>query len=618
MAFDDTSIEDREQAPRKRLKIHPMVRWNYAPRCIGFFLLGLILLSLFYDSKNPFIWMLILVPSLVWPQVTYLLGRRSCNPVRQEWNNMVVESFFGGFAIAFIAFRPWPSIAMTIGLLVNTLASGGIRLALQAALAYAVGMGLTVLIVGFSFVSEVSVWTMLSSMLFMLGYASLVSFMSHSFMMRLKDHRHSLKNAQQEVVEKLTETRREVEKRERLENRLRSATIRAEAANEAKSRFLANMSHEIRTPMNAIIGMTDLALAAKTPVDRNEHLSTVKESTGHLLSVVNDILDFARVEAGKLRIDNTDFDLPALVDSVIKTMQYHVDIKDLELGYEIKPNVPQFVVGDASRLRQVLLNIIGNALKFTNKGSVTVRVSKWTVPEENTDATRPIGRVLFTVQDTGVGIPAGQLDSVFKSFHQVDNGAQKLYGGTGLGLPISKKIVEHMGGRIWVESEEGRGSRFCFILPLRPGQPIPVQEPGAQKDFTAQRTFRELNILIVEDNPINVRLTCVVLENLGHRATVAENGEVALEMLKVDSFDAALMDLDMPVMNGLEATRRIRAGEAGAQNCELPVVAMTAHVLDEVVDTCKQAGLSGYVSKPLDVNYLEQVLQKVSSEGEAF
>ena len=336
--------------------------------------------------------------------------------------------------------------------------------------------------------------------------------------------------------------------------------------------------------------------------------------------MVNDILDYARVESGKLRLDCQDFDLPGLVKSILKTMYFHVEKKDLALEHGVADDVPSIVKGDPARLRQILYNLIGNALKFTEEGRVLVRIEKLTDVDTTFSPVIPPDAcwLQFTVQDTGVGIPPDQLTAVFESFHQVERDNQRLYGGTGLGLPICKKIVEQMGGRIWAEHPEEGGSRFCFVLPMQPGEIDESDKTITFERWSQKSTERALNILLVEDNPINVRLTCVVLKNLGHQTVVAENGAVALETLRDKTFDAVLMDLDMPVMDGFETTRRLRAGEAGEKSAGLPVVAMSAHVLDDVVSQCRQAGMTGYVSKPIDVEHLARVLQHVTNGGQGF
>ncbi|MBC7846172.1 MAG: response regulator [Flavobacterium sp.] len=397
-------------------------------------------------------------------------------------------------------------------------------------------------------------------------------------------------------------TNTEIHEQKEAKNKAEIASQIAESAVKAKQQFLSNMSHEIRTPMNAIIGFTNVMLKTALSEKQKEYINAIKVSGDALIVLINDILDIAKVDAGKMTFEQTPFALSDSISTTLHLFEPKIQEKNIELIKHFDAAIPKILLGDSLRLRQIILNLLSNAVKFTDEGKITLSVQK--LKEEANDVT-----IEFSVSDTGIGIPENKLDFIFGDFQQATDETSKLYAGTGLGLSIVKQFVELQGGTIFVNSKPRKGSTFGFILNFKKviaetTEILKTTEPENRVELVER--IENIRILVVEDMPLNQLLIKIILLDFGFDVDIADNGKIAIEKLQENKYDIILMDLQMPELNGFEATEHIRR----KMNSQIPIIALTADVTTVDVNKCKAVGMNDYISKPVDENVLYRKIIK--------
>ena len=400
-----------------------------------------------------------------------------------------------------------------------------------------------------------------------------------------------------------------IEAQKILEEELRNKSVEIEksrqhalSASQAKQDFLSTMSHEIRTPMNAVLGLTNLLLDEMPRDDQKKHLDNIKFSGENLLSIINDVLDFSKIEAGKISFSNDEFDLQTLLNNTIDAVRYSRKKNEVEILQKQKlGSLKNLVIGDRTRLNQILINILGNAIKFTEEGYVSLETS---LLEEEDNKTK----IEFRIRDTGVGIPPEKVDKIFDSFIQIENRMQKSLKGTGLGLAITKKLIERQGGTITVESKLGMGTMFTFTLPFDKGAIRSQSTIASSRGQIYKEGLDGIEILLVEDNHINQIVAVNTLKKLKVKPKVANNGVEALEILKNQSFDLILMDIQMPLMNGIETTINIRQLADDAKR-NIPIIALSADAYSNNVEEALDAGMNAYLTKPFKPEDLYETIR---------
>ncbi len=556
-------------------KVHRLVRVNYLPRIFTACVAAGILIAIAYETGKsvrflwPFVSML-----FAWPHIAYARARAAPDQKGAENFNIHMDSFLTGLAIPAAMFDFWLIFAALNVIFSNSIRIGGPVRMIKEGLINFTGIATGMVVFGFHVSPNPGQLPMVICLVCITVYFIMLSHSGYT------------------IFNQLT----------RSKDILNTAKIQAESANVAKSEFVANMSHEMRTPMNCILGMSSFLAGTDLSPLQKEYLGHIKSSTENLMALINDILDLSKIEAGELLSDPQPFDVRTTLGGLSDLIAFKIREKGLSFDMIIADDIPGYLIGDSGRLRQILLNLCSNAEKFTHKGGVLVRAGV----ESRSDDTV---QLRFSVEDTGIGIPLDKQDLIFNRFSQIDGKSTRRYGGSGLGLRICKKLVEHMGGTLGFESRENEGSKFWFSLGFKitnePDAALPTPGPVCVQSATVRSGVK---ILVAEDNPLNQLVLMTLLEKAGYSADVVMNGREALDAVKEKNYDVILMDIQMPEMDGLEATRMIRKGPV--MNPGIIIIAVTAKAMKGDREACEAAGMNAYLTKPVQPRLLIETLER--------
>ncbi|MCP4023774.1 MAG: response regulator, partial [Desulfobacteraceae bacterium] len=569
------------------------------------FLFGLIVVFHLWGKKEWPFWVFVFFLAIIWPHIAYFIGIKSKDPVKIECFHQQMEAFLTTFFISVCNFSLWPSMTFVVGSFNNVIATGGLRLFVKTIPFYIGGFIAEWAIYGLKFSPhDASLLTSFASMAFLMAYTMLVAFSSHQYARRLKMSKKAVKDANRIVKDKLEklvadrtrELTDEINERIEIEKMLNKAMVQAKAAAQAKIEFLANMSHEIRTPINGIMGMIELVLEDETDDDRKEIFKTIDTEAGQLLEIINEILDFSKIEAGKLSIEEIEFNLRKNFEQTCSSLAVGINDKGIEFISFLSPEVPANLIGDPGRLRQILVNLASNAIKFTNSGEIFIKGEL--IKETKTNV-----EVRFQVRDTGIGIAKENQETIFESFSQADGSTTRKYGGTGLGTTISSQLVALMGGKIGLESELDKGSTFWFTLPFAKQKHLDESKEKAEYDLNG------LKVLVIDENQTNRYIFDQYLRSFGCIPFAAQSPQNGLDLLENNSsIDVVIVNYKMSGMDGFEFAKTIKEFD---KLSKIPIILLTSMPKQGDGILCKDIGINGYLLKPVKKEVLRTVILKV-------